>query len=279
MALKIDSRLLLILFLILQSVITLPFLGDLVVELDEPFTIFYAQQDANEFIPAILEGNNTPLFYLLLHYWIEVFGFDVFLMRLLPFLISLVTIGIVFQFFVKRTNQIVASTVTLLLIFSRMFHHFSFELRMYGLFILFGFLVLRSLYIILFEAGGKQFIYLGLWNALFIYTHYLGIYIVGLEVILLVVYCKKLKRHYWLYFLSGLIIMLGSLSPILIYLYKRASEFTELGSWLTKPKLSYLYGNIFKLFNNPFTFLYTFLFISLIIILSSLTLLDRGIWI
>ena len=82
----------------LQLLVTLPFISSAPISIDEPFSIFYAQQDIGEFLPFLNQGNNPPLHFILLHYWINLFGISSFSVRSLSLLFSILTIPVLYNF-------------------------------------------------------------------------------------------------------------------------------------------------------------------------------------
>ena len=64
---------------------------------DEPFTIFYSQVDFETFANMMKNENNPPLFFLLIHYWIKLFGISAFSTRFLPLIFSTLTVLFIYK--------------------------------------------------------------------------------------------------------------------------------------------------------------------------------------
>ena len=60
------------------------FLIETPVSLDEPYSIYHAQFTIRAIWHQLQNGNNPPLFEILLHGWIKLFGVSSFSIRLLP---------------------------------------------------------------------------------------------------------------------------------------------------------------------------------------------------
>jgi len=89
----------------LQLLVTLPFISSAPISIDEPFSIFYAQQDIEDMMGVFMNENNPPLHFVLLHYWINLFGISPGSVRSLSLLFSVLTIPILFQFGKKILNK------------------------------------------------------------------------------------------------------------------------------------------------------------------------------
>jgi mannosyltransferase len=70
--------------LVLNFILKLLFLGRNDIALDEPFTVFWAQVEFPALFEMLKTENNPPLFFLLLHFWIKIFGISAFSVRFLP---------------------------------------------------------------------------------------------------------------------------------------------------------------------------------------------------
>jgi len=210
--------------ILLQLAVSLPFI-----------TSF---QDLSEFIPVLNKGNNPPLHFVLLHFWIKLFGISPLAVRSLSLLISLIVIPVLFNF----SKQIVKKPLVIftvgLYIFSSFNHYHNMEARVYVMLLLFVLLIFKTLYDFLF--------------------------LVGVELILLVIFYKYLSiKKVKQYILSGLLSLLLFL-PVLVLLFKRLGHFTSEGTWVEKPHITELYGNIIRFFNGTIPF---FITVGLVLVL------------
>lgn len=249
--------------IILQLAICLPMLNQFPIALDEPFSIFHSQQPIQEFWKIFEQGNNPPLHFLLLHGWIKLFGISAFAVRSLSVLVSLVSLIYLYKFGRKFWSKEFAVLLVGLFIFSRFNHLIAMEARMYGLLTLFFILILYDFYRLIFE-DKPVYIRLGIWNALLLYSHYLGGVIVFMEIILFMTYYKKWTRskitHTFITMAIGVVLYF----PALTLFLNRAAHYKNNGAWVGKTEWSDLWVNFIKFFNNELTF---FSVIGLLIVL------------
>lgn len=249
--------------IILQLAICLPMLNQFPIALDEPFSIFHSQQPIQEFWKIFEQGNNPPLHFLLLHVWIKLYGISAFAVRSLSVLVSLVSLIYLYKFGRKFWSKEFAALLVGLFIFSRFNHLVAMEARMYGLFTLFFILILYDFYRLILE-DKSVYIRLGIWNALLLYSHYLGGVIVLMEIILFMAYYKKWTRskiiHAFITMAIGLVLYL----PALTLFLNRAVDYKKNGGWVEKTEWRDLWVNFIKFFNNELTF---FCVIGLLIVL------------
>ena len=101
----------------LQLLICLPFIDSYPVDLDEPFTIFWSQQDLDEMLTMFRNENNPPLHFFLLHFWIKIFGIGPVAVRSLSLIFSVLTIPVLFKLGKKVKHQNLGFLVCLFFIF------------------------------------------------------------------------------------------------------------------------------------------------------------------
>lgn len=202
--------------------------------LDEPFTIFHAQQSINHILALPAEGEpNPPLFMLLLHLWLKLFGIGVTSVRMLPLIFSSLTVVFIFltgKRFFSTCAGLIASGMFLL----SNYHFFhGLEVRTYSLLSL---AVASSLYFYLRvtkEPGNvKMLIALVLSNLVMVYSHYFGWFIIFIQFIAGFLYLKD-KRV-----MKSVLIALGlsflaylPFFAILIRQFLKSSQ----GTWIESP--------------------------------------------
>lgn len=262
---KFSDRKILIGLVLLQAIICLLVIDRFPISLDEPFSIYYSQQSWSEIWSIFEWENNPPLHFLLLHGWIELFGIGPYSVRSLSLLVSLISVFCLYKFGRKLWKKEFVVLLIGLFIFSRLNHYVAVEARMYGLFTLFFILVISTFYSFLFE-NKRVYVQLGLWNALLLYSHYLGGIVVLLEGFIFIYFVSSWSKqkiiHGLLALAIGVILYLPGLS---IYL-NRAAHFQANGSWVPPAQISDLWTNLVKLMNNEFTLISSVLMVILVIV-------------
>src|ERR1700758_4354644 len=145
---------------------------------DEPFSIYYAQSSLSALFEELEKGNNPPLFEVILHFWIKLFGISPFSVRMLPTLFACLC-PVVLYYFAKRNFYLrVGIFSSLLLTFSDLLLYYSHDCRVYSLFVL---LTLLSFYYYLEIICSnrttlfKQILFV-VFSTLLIYAHYFGFF-------------------------------------------------------------------------------------------------------
>jgi 4-amino-4-deoxy-L-arabinose transferase-like glycosyltransferase len=231
------------------TTLRLLFIDNRDIALDEPFTLYYAQQDVGHIIDMLYNENNPPLHFILLHYWIKWFGMSAFSVRLPSVLFSsltAVTIYLTGSKFLNRTTGIAAA---LILSFSTMHIFFAHEARVYPLFC---FLTAGSLYFSLsalsFPGKKMTFIWLFLFNVLLIYSHYFGFYILFIEAISVCLFAfrKEIIKPFILLFIG---LGIAYIPMIVIFLHRFGTSAAN-GTWVAPPGITEVYGNINRFINT-----------------------------
>ncbi|MEX1001333.1 MAG: glycosyltransferase family 39 protein [Crocinitomicaceae bacterium] len=234
--------------ILLQLAICLPFINSYPICLDEPFSIFWSQQDLNEFMPELVKGNNPPLYFIILHYWMEVFGASPFSTRSLSLLFSILMIPFLYDLTKKITNKHFAIISVLLTLFSSLFHYHSIEARMYSMMVCLTVISFWAMYCLIFE-DRKYWWLLGISNGLLLYTHYLGFYIIGIQIFVVLVSIKELSRSRFISLGISLLLTTLLYFPNLMIIQSRLKDFTSHGTWLRAPEWTEIYGNIIRFLN------------------------------
>ena len=164
---------------------------------DEAFSVWIARDSLSELIRRTSGDFNPPLYYVLLHYWMRIFGKSEIALRGLSILFFILFLFVTYKFARKLfTTHAAAWTTTLFMLVNPMLLYFAFELRMYSLLVL---LVTTSMYF-LYTKQWKWYI---LSTTLGMYTQpFMGFVILAQSVYL--VLTKNLKQT----LINGMTIML-----------------------------------------------------------------------
>lgn len=159
---------------------------------DEIFSVHSAEHSWDSILRFVsLDLIHPPLFYVLLKFWIGIGGESVFWLRLFPVIISAIAIfpflALCRELKLGKWTQVVA---LFLLAINGSLIKYAQEVRMYSLLMCFS---LFSIWLFArYFVKGKSFLPLVIVNALMVYTHYFGWFVVLSEV-LLIVWFQRIK--------------------------------------------------------------------------------------
>lgn len=240
-----------LILLVVNLITKIMFLDKPSIAWDEPFSIYHAQMQPGWIVHHLFNGNNPPGFDLLLHCWTKLFGISAFSVRFLPFLFSSLTAMMFFllgnRFFNYRTGLVAA------LIFSFSNYHlfFAHEARVYSLF---GFLTVTSFYLFFdfIRIKNKRYLLgLAVINALLLYMHYFGFFVILVQGISVLAIAEIRKNHFFRFAASGTL-TLALFLPNLLILFGRFSDSASNGTWIEKPNgLVSLYNMLWSFSNQP----------------------------
>ncbi|MCX7744276.1 MAG: glycosyltransferase family 39 protein [Flavobacteriales bacterium] len=231
---------------------------------DEPFSVYHAQMNIPSIISQLSQGNNPPLYEIVLHGWISFFGISEPSVRFPSLLFNCITLFFIFKIGSKFLNQRIAVYASILFIFSNYQIYFSHEARVYSLL---GMLTSISMYVfmhIIYNDEKKlqginlkktnnsnlSFIILALVNTLIIYAHYFGFFIIATQFTFTFLYLSFLKRNWKKLLIStGIMIFLYAPNiPIVINRFLASYEET----WVKPPKgIESIYNMLWSFSNAP----------------------------
>jgi hypothetical protein len=167
---------------------------------DEVFTLWTSAQDWSTVLSSVIEDVvHPPLFYILLKLWIDIGGQSVLWIKLLPVLLSIVSI-IPFLLLCRelKINQLATGLALWMIAVNNFLISHAQEPRMYSLLLLW---VLSSLWLFvkLQHSGQRSLrthVALGGVNLLLVFTHYFGWVIVALELFFLLVWRRDVVRSF-----------------------------------------------------------------------------------
>ncbi|PBQ33941.1 hypothetical protein CNR22_19870 [Sphingobacteriaceae bacterium] len=216
--------------------------------LDEPFTIYHAQFSLSTIIEQLKNYNNPPLYELILHVWIEVFGISSVSVRILPLIFASLC-PVILYFFGKRFFSLQVGVVSsFLLSFSELSSYYSHDSRVYSLFLL---LSLSSMYFFMelvrqeIQKVSTIAVFITL-SSLLIYAHYFGIFILLFQGIYLLCFFRTKWIKFLFYYLTIAALYLPHLYPLLT----RMGDSVKNGTWLQKPNGTESLYNMLWAFSN-----------------------------
>lgn len=223
---------------------------------DEIFSVHAARHTWGEMLRFVAADIiHPPMFYGLLKLWISVGGESVLWLRLLPAILSIVSI-IPFLLLARelRFRQGDVNLALLLLAVNGYLIKYAQEVRMYSLLL---FLSLCSFWLFLRLINQTRLIrsdliLLGLINLLLVYTHYAGWFVVLFQVVAVAIWQRRVLKS----FLLSVAIILAAYVPwiyqVMVYAEPGKGLAQNIG-WVTQPRLIDLV-QYFVLLNRPFLF-------------------------
>ena len=213
------------------------------------------ERSVTDIINDCKEDTHPPLFDLLLHYFLVLFGENEINGRVLSLIIGVIGMLTTHYYTLRITGNKTTAFLSLYLISFSYFHiYYSTEGRFYTLLYLLSLSIICQLYFYLKNNNKIQLILFLFSSLILVYTHYYGaILLLGLAIIVLILWIfKEINNKQFLRFsLSGFII-LAMYSPWVPYMFARESN----SSWMNAPSIfnffEYLYGYTGK---NPVEFI------------------------
>lgn len=234
---------------------------------DEAVSVAVAKLGFVEHLRWITEvdDNNPPLYYTLLHLWVQVFGDSETSVRMPSAIFGSLSILVIYALgkllFDKKTG-LVAAAILAVSIFNIMF---SQEARAYSLM---AFLALLSFYFLLLTTMSEKRVYAAAYvvsSVCLVYSHYYGIFVMGgqniwfFTMLLLRGRAGTLGLSKWLLLQVAVALLFLPCS----YLMIRNTAAIRKGFWISEPGLGDLLG-YFTLHAGTFFLLCVFLFFTLL---------------
>lgn len=245
-------------FVVINLIIKLLYIDFNDISKDEPFTIYHSQLPALEIIKELLKGNNPPLYELFLHYWLKIFDPSSVSIRFPSVMFSSITSGIIFLLGHKLFNLRMGIYAASLYSISSFQFIFAHEARVYSLVLLLSTL---SIYLTFKYMKSKKFpVWLILVNVMMICSHYLTVFIILAQILIIIRNKKRIKIFSYSYVLLFLMTL-----PLYIVLFKRIFENTTSGFWVEPiPIKAIFYGPIYFV-NHKYLLVFLFFILSIYI--------------
>ena len=239
------------------------FIGQSSIQGDEPFSVYHAQMDVSSIVRLLSQGNNPPLYEILLHYWIQLFGISAISVRLPSLIFSTITVWLLFKIGNKFFNRRVALISCIIFIFSNFQISLTHEARVYQLL---GLLTAYSMFVFMEILNAPQkstqqpskhthqkelfwkFFVLSIINTLVIYSHYFGFFVLIVQWLFLLIHRDLFKSMGRRFLLStGFVALLYS--PNILVVFQRFSESSS-GTWISHPSGIGDAYNMIRTFSN-----------------------------
>lgn len=235
---------------------------------DEAFTISVANENIFKLIERVAADDNPPLHYIMLHFWIKMFGYGEYSVRFISVISGVLSVYVLYRVGRLIFNEEIGIISAFILSISLFNIRYSQEARFYSLLTL---VVLISNYYfikILNERNWKHVAGYIISTIAICYTHVFGLfYIIFQNVYYLLIFRKNIK--FWIKIQCAILLLFLPWLFILInqtnYIINHGGATAGHGSiaHIPQPSLTIII-NTFKLFASNYTSLY--LFIILVII-------------
>lgn len=259
--------LMLLLILSLGAVVRIVNLGSDSIWLDEAYSIQFARLPVPQLLAEAARSDvHPPLYYLLLHYWIKLFGPSEAGARSLSTLFGLLAILTIYLLARLLFNRAVGLLSSLLLSLSLFNIEFSQEARMYSLL---AWLSLCSLYFFLkiFDrARPLHLIGYVITTSLLMHTHVYGFFIIAAENIFFASLFFSRRERFrqllgrWLILQGSLVVLFLPWLSVMLEQFERVQR----GFWIPRPTLNFL--RLTWIIYSGSSTLLSFIFIPLILL-------------
>ncbi len=206
---KVETALVFVMtiFALILRIIALLNFGDLWV--DELYSKYFSSQgNAFDITKALFkEDFHVPFYFVLLHYWSNLFGTADNVLRLMGLLITTLSIPVSYYVVKDLFNDFAGALVAGFLAISAFNIHYSVELRFYGISILFAFLSTYFFVKLAQNFNEKWIICYSIFTLLLLYTYNFSFMYVFCQFVVGLVYFIKTKKDYLKY--VGLFAIIG----------------------------------------------------------------------
>lgn len=237
---------------------------------DENFSAYFAQADISEIIRFARESDpNPPLYLIILHYWIDLFGDSEYSIRMLSVITNSLAAGLFYLFCARFFNWQTAVFSSLMFLTSNEIYFYSEEARTYSIILLFAVASFYLFLLLLERPKVITMLLLGLVNAILFYLHYVTGFILLIQLLLLpVLNLRRMKdvpsaRPHDLVIglqLKQTFYLLGSLLVFGLLLYPWIDRVLQLflgggkDFWLAKPGYREFKDCVYDFFNSKTMF-------------------------
>jgi mannosyltransferase len=236
---RVSSLLLasLLLTFALGAVLRVYKLGAESIWLDEAFTIQTSYGSLSQIVADTSKDVHPPLYYFVMHYWMQLFGDTEFSTRLLSALFGVLTILAIYKLASLLYDRTTGLMAALLLALSRFHIEFSQEARMYMLLCL---LCLLSMYFFIKLVAGRKsrlaFAGYIASSTLLMYTHVYSIFIIAAQNLYwlsLPFISREIFKQVWKRWLLAQVALLLLFLPWLTVLVQQVSR-VQKGFWIPR---------------------------------------------
>lgn len=241
-----------IVVLVIAAALRFFYLGRESLWFDEAFSLAVATNlSLAEILNNAGQSVHPPLYYLLLHYWVQLVGVSEYGARFLSAGWSLLAVAAIYRVGKTLFDGRVALFGMLLMTFMPFQIQYAHEARMYSLLL---FLTTVSLFAFVKALRSGTIRWWGLYffsTILGLYTHYLIGFVLLAYHCFWLIYISRYRRYWWQLVIVDVLTVIAFLPQLTVFLYNQANVVFEGNYWLVKPHVVYLFlSNYFLIFGS-----------------------------
>jgi uncharacterized membrane protein len=239
--------------LVMAAVLRIWYVGKTDLGYDESFSLYMSLQSIPDAVRMLCHGDNPPLWELLLHFWIKVFGISEVAIRSISLIFSVLTIIPIYLLGEKYIQRFAGIATSLFYCFSTFSIYLAHECRVYSLI---GFFTASSalLFVSIVKSPKTiKFILLTLVNLMLMYGHYLSVWIIVMEFVI-ALGIKPIRKKIWKPYLLHAAALILLFVPMFPVLFRRFMDSGINGTWIEKTSSpEALYDFLWRMCNAPVT--------------------------
>ena len=251
-----------IVLLVVASVLRVWYIGKTDLGGDESFSLYMALQSVPDLVRMLCQGDNPPLWELLLHFWVKIFGISEVAIRSLSLIFSVLTVIPIYLAGEKYLYRFAGIAASLYYCFSTFSIYMAHECRVYSLI---GFCTACSVLLYISCVRNPKtvkFVLLTLANLMLMFGHYLSVWIIVMEFVITLVF-RPIRKKIWKPYLIHAAALILLFAPMFPVLFTRFFDSGIGGTWIAKTTSSEaLYDFLWRMCNVPVT---TVLAISILV--------------
>jgi mannosyltransferase len=232
--------LLLLLILALGSFLRIYDLGAESIWLDEAWSI---QESAMSIQGIAQNSNQPPLYFLILNFWINLFGTSEVALRSLSAIFGIISILFIYQVGSTLFNRRVGLISGLLSAISYYHIYYSQEARGYSLLLLLSLLSYLFFIEILQEDGKWHYPGYFLANLLLGYTHIYGLFIIASQILYFLLFWNKYRAQR-VKFITTVAVTIVTLLPLVPLMWGRVVSIAQRGFWIPAPNFGTIWDTL-----------------------------------
>jgi len=227
--------------------------------IDEAYSVSLAQRHIPDIINHCASTDNPPFYFLLLHFWIKVFGISEAAVRSMSAVFSISTALLLFHHAKKYIGLATAVFVSLIFTVANQHLFYAQETRNYALVALLS-IASAYFYSELFYSGKiKSAIFLTLVNILLVFTHYMAGFLIACEGLVSLVFISSNRKFFSSVALSCIVVVLA-LAP---WIKNVLTNIPEEGKfWLERPTFYNFKGVFIDFAGNKVSLVIMFVIIA-----------------